>query len=160
MPVDAEELGLLARKSGSSGSGSVLPFDEREARYRLNWNRLKGVVVVFESALQLALEVPQQAADKTVPLVDLVQARQGVGNARFKATKEEFPKSLYTLCISRLLDRLDITVSRVHVRVRVCARCDSKFDQLLRTDKVSVKSLEEGIDLYVTESSQSCTCFA
>lgn len=75
MPVGAKELGLLARKSGSSGSRSVLPFDEREACYRLNWKRLTGVMVVFESAFQLALKVPQQAADKTVPLVDLVQAR-------------------------------------------------------------------------------------
>jgi len=103
MPVDAEELGLLAQNSGSSGSTSVLPLDEREAYYRLSLKQLKAVMVVFESAFQFAFEVPQQATDKTVPLVDLVQACQGVGNARFEATKEEFAKGLDALYISRLL---------------------------------------------------------
>lgn len=114
-------------------------------------------MVIFESAFQFAFEVPQQATDKTVPPVDLVQARQGVRNARFEATKEEFAKGLDTLSISRLLVRLNITVSRV--RVRACARCDGKFDQFLRTDKVPVKPIEERVNLYVTELGQSCTRF-
>jgi hypothetical protein len=128
-------------------------FDEIEVSDRLNLKRLKGVVVVFESALHLALEVPQQAADKTVPPVHLVQARQGVGNARFEAPKEECAKSLDPFCIGRLA----IVVSQVRVRVRVhaCAGCGSKFNQLLCTDKVSVKSIKERIDLYVTEFGQS-----
>ena len=60
------------KNSGSPRSTSVLPLDEREVYYRLDLKQLKGVMVVFEPAFQFAFEVPQQATDKTVPLVDLV----------------------------------------------------------------------------------------